>query len=122
MNSNSALLDYCRAHEREHLATLERAIAIPSVSADPAHIDDVRACAQAFVDRMREIGLTAELLETGGNPIAFGEWTGAPGAPTLLIYGHYDVQTGRPARTVEVAAVRGDRARRQSIRPRRGRR
>jgi acetylornithine deacetylase/succinyl-diaminopimelate desuccinylase-like protein len=96
VNSNSALLDYCRAHEREHLATLERAIAMPSVSADPAHVDDVRACGRAFVDRMSEVGLTAELLETGGNPIAFGEWTGAPGAPTLLIYGHYDVQPVDP--------------------------
>jgi acetylornithine deacetylase/succinyl-diaminopimelate desuccinylase-like protein len=97
VNANdSELLDYCRANEREHLATLERMIAIPSVSADPQHRDDVRACGQAFVDRMREVGLTAELLETGGNPIAFGEWTGAPGAPTLLIYGHYDVQPADP--------------------------
>jgi acetylornithine deacetylase/succinyl-diaminopimelate desuccinylase-like protein len=94
--NDSALLDYCRKHEREHLATLERAIAIQSVSADPNRRDEVRRCGQAFVERMREVGLTAELLETGGNPIAFGEWTGAPGAPTLLIYGHYDVQPEDP--------------------------
>jgi acetylornithine deacetylase/succinyl-diaminopimelate desuccinylase-like protein len=96
VNANSDLLDHCKAHERENLATLERAIAIPSVSADPQRVDDVRRCGQAFVDRMRDVGLTAELLETGGNPIAYGEWLGAPGAPTLLIYGHYDVQPVDP--------------------------
>jgi acetylornithine deacetylase/succinyl-diaminopimelate desuccinylase-like protein len=96
VNSNADLFDYCSAHERENLATLADAIAIPSVSADPLRAGEVRRCGEAFVARMKAVGLTAELLETGGNPIAYGEWLGAPGAPTLLIYGHYDVQPEDP--------------------------
>ena len=45
---------------------------------------------------MNEIGMTAELLETNGNPLAYAEWLGAPGKPTILIYGHYDVQPADP--------------------------
>ncbi|MDQ2992598.1 MAG: M20/M25/M40 family metallo-hydrolase [Candidatus Eremiobacteraeota bacterium] len=45
---------------------------------------------------MNEIGLKASVLETDGNPLAYGEWLGAPGKPTVLIYGHYDVQPADP--------------------------
>ena len=62
------------------------------------------------------------LEETPGNPIVYGEWLGAPGAPTILFYGHYDVQPVDPARSLGVAAVRGDRARRRDVRARRRRR
>ena len=45
---------------------------------------------------MAQIGLDARLLETDGNPLAYAQWLGAPGAPTILIYGHYDVQPVDP--------------------------
>jgi acetylornithine deacetylase/succinyl-diaminopimelate desuccinylase-like protein len=45
---------------------------------------------------MRAIGLSAEVLETGGNPLAYGEWLDAPGKPTVIVYGHYDVQPADP--------------------------
>ena len=90
------LAAYCDAHRDAHLDELKRWIAIPSISADPAHRADVRTCCERLVARMRDIGLDARVLETDGNPLAFGEWLGAPGAPTVLIYGHYDVQPADP--------------------------
>ena len=47
-------------------------------------------------DELRRAGLNAELIEGEGNPLVYAEWTGAPGKPTLLFYGHYDVQPPDP--------------------------
>jgi acetylornithine deacetylase/succinyl-diaminopimelate desuccinylase-like protein len=94
--TDSDLAHYCESHRDAHLEELKRWIAIPSVSADPAHREDVRRCCQRLVERMNEIGLDARVLETDGNPIAFGQWLDAPGLPTVLIYGHYDVQPADP--------------------------
>ena len=70
---------------------------IPSVSARTEHRDDVREAAGWLADRIREAGLDAEVFETDGHPIVLGEWRGAgDDAPTLLIYGHYDVQPPEP--------------------------
>jgi acetylornithine deacetylase/succinyl-diaminopimelate desuccinylase-like protein len=91
-----ALASYCDAHAADVLDELKSWIAIPSVSAHPAQQGDVRRCCQRLVERMKAIGLQSELLETGGNPLAYGEWLGAPGKPTVLIYGHYDVQPADP--------------------------
>ena len=90
------LSTYCDQHREDYLEELKRWIAVPSISADPAHVEDVRACCERLVERMREIGLDASVLETGGNPLAYGEWLRAPGKPTVLIYGHYDVQPVDP--------------------------
>ncbi|HEX8806238.1 MAG TPA: dipeptidase [Candidatus Aquilonibacter sp.] len=90
------LASYCNTHRDENLAELRQWIAIPSVSADPTHRGDVRACCSRLVERMASIGLDARVLETNGNPLAFAQWLGAPGAPTVLIYGHYDVQPVDP--------------------------
>lgn len=95
-STDSDLASYCEEHRESYLDELARWIAIPSVSADPNHRDDVRACCERLVARMSQIGLDARVLETDGNPIAFGEWLGAPGLPTVLIYGHYDVQPADP--------------------------
>ena len=93
---DSQLAGYCEAHEREYLEELKSWVAIPSISADPAHRADVRRCCERLVERMRVIGLDSEILETGGNPLAYGEWLHAPGKPTIIIYGHYDVQPADP--------------------------
>jgi len=90
------LARYCDAHEGEYLDELKSWIAIPSISADPAHTGDVRRCCERLVERMRGIGLDAAALETDGNPLAYGEWLNAPGKPTVIIYGHYDVQPVDP--------------------------
>ncbi len=70
---------------------------IPSISARSEHNDDCRRAANWFADRARAIGLKTEVLETGGHPAVVAEWRGAPkGAPTVLVYGHYDVQPVEP--------------------------
>jgi acetylornithine deacetylase/succinyl-diaminopimelate desuccinylase-like protein len=70
---------------------------IPSVSAHSERREDTRAAAQWVADHLRSSGLDATLVETSGHPVVLGEWRGAgPEAPTLLIYGHYDVQPAEP--------------------------
>ena len=69
---------------------------IPSVSARSEHRADVAAAARWLAERMREAGLEATIHPTEGHPIVVGEWRGAPGAPTVLVYGHYDVQPAEP--------------------------
>jgi acetylornithine deacetylase/succinyl-diaminopimelate desuccinylase-like protein len=91
-----ARIAFIRANRERYLGELTDWIACPSVSADPARKDDVRASAETAAARMRAAGLTGDVLETGGHPVAFGAWLGAPGAPTVLIYGHHDVQPADP--------------------------
>ncbi|MGB8520036.1 MAG: dipeptidase [Candidatus Tumulicola sp.] len=90
------LVASCEREEQRALAELKRLIAIPSVSADPERTGEVARCCDRLIERMREAGLDARKLETGGNPLAYGEWLGAPGKPTVLVYGHYDVQPVDP--------------------------
>jgi acetylornithine deacetylase/succinyl-diaminopimelate desuccinylase-like protein len=88
---------FVRANRERYLDELKALIACPSVSADPARHPDVRRSAEAIVARMRAAGLTeAEVLETNGLPVAYGSWLHAPGAPTILVYGHHDVQPEDP--------------------------
>lgn len=88
---------FVRASRERYLDELRRWIACPSISVDPAHAADVRRSAEVAVTRMQAAGLTrAEVLETAGHPVAYGEWLGEPGAPTVLIYGHHDVQPVDP--------------------------
>ncbi len=70
---------------------------IPSVSARSEHVPDIRSAAAWVADRMTDAGLQASVLDTPGHPVVLGEWREAgPDAPTLLIYGHYDVQPPEP--------------------------
>ena len=69
---------------------------IPSVSARSEHKADVRRAAEWFATRCRDLGLEATMHESPGHPIVLAEWRTAPGAPTVLIYGHYDVQPVEP--------------------------
>ena len=70
---------------------------IPSISARSEHNGDTRHAARWLRDRMRDIGLEAEILETPRHPVVLGEWRGAGAdAPTVLVYGHYDVQPVEP--------------------------
>ena len=91
----------------EHIdANLDRSVQelfellrIPSVSALPAHAGDVRAAAEATATALRQVGMeNVHLAESeSGNPVVRGDWLGAgPTAPTLLLYGHYDVQPADP--------------------------
>jgi len=82
-----------RARIRDELFEFLR---IPSVSARSEHNPDTRRAAEWIAEAMTKIGLKATMHPTAGHPIVVGEWRGAPGAPTLLIYGHYDVQPAEP--------------------------
>ncbi len=93
----SALVDYIEANREQFLAGLVELLTIPSVSADPRHMADVRACAEWLAGQMRALGLdNVQILPTGGHPAVYGEWLEAPGQPTVLVYGHYDVQPPDP--------------------------
>jgi len=78
------------------LDQLRRYLRIPSVSTDPAYAADVLRCCDFVVDAMRGAGLEARRIDTAGHPLAYGEWCAAPGRPTVLFYGHYDVQPPEP--------------------------
>lgn len=83
-----------QARFREELFDFLR---IPSVSAKSEHDQDTRATAAWLAERMKAAGLNVEVMETPKHPVVVGEWRGAPaGAPTVLIYGHYDVQPPEP--------------------------
>ena len=90
--------DHLRANRDRHLDELKDWLRIPSVSAKSEHRDDTARAADWLAERMREAGLrTVEVIPTAGHPVVLGEWRGAPeGAPTLLVYGHYDVQPAEP--------------------------
>ena len=84
---------------REWLAELAELLRIPSVSADPAHADDVRRAGEWVCEFVRAAGGEAKLLETGTHPLALGEVRASGGgedAPTVLLYGHFDVQPAAP--------------------------
>ncbi|HEY7789006.1 MAG TPA: dipeptidase [Vicinamibacterales bacterium] len=91
------VVDFINMNRDRYLEELKALLAIPSVSALPVHAPDVRRCAEWVADEMRRIGLqNVQLHETAGNPVVYGDWLGAPGAPTMLFYGHYDVQPVDP--------------------------
>jgi succinyl-diaminopimelate desuccinylase len=69
---------------------------IPSVSADPTHRGDIQRAAQWAMQRLVQLGLKAELIETSGNPLVFAETPPVPGGKRVLVYGHYDVQPADP--------------------------
>ena len=93
-----AVLDAYLASTREaRLASYQAFLRIPSISALPGHADDCRRAADWLVDQLTAVGLEhAEAFETGGHPVVYADWLHAPGAPTALIYGHYDVQPVDP--------------------------
>jgi acetylornithine deacetylase/succinyl-diaminopimelate desuccinylase-like protein len=91
-------LAYAREQQQQHLEQLMELLRIPSISTLPEHATHVRQAATWVRDYLQAIGMhQAELIETAGHPAVYAEWLGAgPGAPTVLIYGHYDVQPTDP--------------------------
>ncbi|MBU6499112.1 MAG: dipeptidase [Rhodospirillales bacterium] len=93
----AAVRDWLAANRPRLLDELLAFLAIPSVSTAPAHAPDIRAAAALLQARLARIGLHGvRLLDGGGHPAVYGEYLGAPGQPTILVYGHYDVQPPEP--------------------------
>lgn len=91
------VLDYARRHRDRFVRELQHFVQIPSVSAQPEHAAAVRRCAEWLARHLRAIGMQrARVVATARHPIVYAEWHGAPGRPTLLVYGHYDVQPADP--------------------------
>ncbi|MBI3872572.1 MAG: dipeptidase [candidate division Zixibacteria bacterium] len=93
MDKIIAHIDQNKKRYQDELFALLR---IPSVSADPKHKDDIRKAAEWTRAKLAAMGCSARLQETPGHPIVYGEWLKAPGKPTVLFYGHYDVQPPDP--------------------------
>ncbi|HSN76044.1 MAG TPA: M20/M25/M40 family metallo-hydrolase, partial [Anaerolineae bacterium] len=91
-------LAYSRLQRAHYVHTLDDFLRIPSISTLPEAEPDIRRAAQWLADAMADIGLDkVALMPTAGYPVVYGEWLGAgPEAPTLLFYGHYDVQPVDP--------------------------
>lgn len=91
-----AVLQRVDSRRDDHLEELKDYLRIPSISTDPEYRDDVLRCSDWLVGKMEAAGLSAERIEGDGHPIVYGEWLGAEGKPTILFYGHYDVQPVDP--------------------------
>ena len=92
-------MTYYQEHQAQFLEGLKTFLRIPSISTLSEHKPDIRRAAEFVKSELLGAGMTsAELIEDpkGGNPLVYGEWLGAPGKPTVLLYGHYDVQPAEP--------------------------
>jgi acetylornithine deacetylase/succinyl-diaminopimelate desuccinylase-like protein len=90
-------IQYAHKNKEKFLSTYKEFLAIPSVSTDIAHTSDIRHAAEWVAATLRSLGMQkVQIFPTGQHPIVYGEWLGVPGAPTVLVYGHYDVQPADP--------------------------
>ena len=93
----SAAATFARENRDRHLSELMEVLRIPSVSTDPARAGEVKRAAAWVKARLDRAGCTkTQIFETKRHPIVYGEWLAARGAPTILFYGHYDVQPEDP--------------------------
>lgn len=107
------ILSYLRANRERFLEELKAILAIPSISTDAEHKADVQRAADWFTDQLRGLGMQhVQEYSTPGHPLVYGEWRQDAHAPTVLIYGHYDVQPADPIEQWEsppfVPQVRGE--------------
>lgn len=87
---------WLESQKDRHLEELKDLLRIPSISTDSNSAGAVAEAASWVAARFTELGLKTEIVPTALHPIVYAEWLGAPGAPTVLIYGHYDVQPPDP--------------------------
>ncbi len=96
-SANAAPLDaalaYADAHRATFLDELKDLLRIPSISTLPQHKKDIKKAARFLAETLEDLGLDkVKVIKTSGHPLVYGEWTHATGKPTVLLYGHYDVQ------------------------------
>jgi acetylornithine deacetylase/succinyl-diaminopimelate desuccinylase-like protein len=91
------LIAHLAATRDQRLESLKEFLRIPSISTLPEHAPDVRRAAEWLAQTLRDGGVEhVEVAETGGHPVVYGDWLHADGAPTVIVYGHYDVQPVDP--------------------------
>jgi acetylornithine deacetylase/succinyl-diaminopimelate desuccinylase-like protein len=107
-------LEYVRANKGEFLNELKEYVSIPSISTLDEHKPDIQRAAEWTAAQLRSLGMKkVKIMPTKGHPVVYGEWMGAgKNAPTIMIYGHYDVQPVDPLELWKSdpfkAVVRGD--------------
>ena len=89
-------LEYLKQTESKRLEELFKFLRFPSVSTKSEHRQDLIACAEWLKNHLCDIGIKAEVVPTGGHPLVYGEYTAGRNLPTILYYGHYDVQPAEP--------------------------
>ena len=92
------VVDFINVNRDRYVDELKQYLAIPSISALPEHAADVRRAAE-WTGRRADAApgmQNVRLIDTPGNPVVYGDWLNAPGKPTILFYGHYDVQPVDP--------------------------
>jgi len=90
-------LQYAHEHYKQFLDSLCDLLKIPSVSTSPEHTRDIQAAANWLAEKLRSLGMArVQVLPTKGHPVVYGEWMNSGSAPTILVYGHYDVQPAEP--------------------------
>jgi acetylornithine deacetylase/succinyl-diaminopimelate desuccinylase-like protein len=96
--SAAAAVDLARRSKDRILTEMRQFLSIPSVSSNPSGSGDMKRATEWLEERFMALGLTSvQIIPTGGHPVVYGELAAAgPAAPTVLIYGHYDVQSAAP--------------------------
>ena len=90
-------LAYARQHRPRFLAELKEFVRFATVASDPRRSADLKKCAAWLAGHLKRVGLDGvRIVPTGGQPAVYGAWKQAPGRPTVLVYGHYDVQPADP--------------------------
>ncbi|HCK67069.1 MAG TPA: dipeptidase [Anaerolineae bacterium] len=114
MSDVNKAIEYVRANQEKFLKELQEFSAIPSISTLDENKPDMQRAAEWVAKQLESLGMNnIQIMPTGGHPVVYGEWMGAgKNAPTIMIYGHYDVQ---PVDPIELwtsdpfnAVVRGD--------------
>ena len=91
-----SVIDHLQQNEDSALEELFEFLSIQSVSADSAFQPEMQRCAEFVQQAMQRAGLSAEIISTPGHPVVLGQRIEDPELPTVLIYGHYDVQPADP--------------------------
>ena len=88
---------FIEANKARYLEELKELLRIPSVSTLPEHNGDVQKAAEFVANALRTAGMeNVEVIATSKHPLVYADWMHAPGKPTVLCYGHYDVQPPDP--------------------------
>jgi acetylornithine deacetylase/succinyl-diaminopimelate desuccinylase-like protein len=94
---SAATDSFVNQHRDRLLSELKEFVRIPSISTDPEHAADVRRAAEFVADGLRRVGMeNVEIIQTERHPLVYADWLHAAGKPTVLCYGHYDVQPADP--------------------------